>query len=129
MPWIELLGHDIHYREAGSGQPLVLIHGSGSAAACWEPIMEALSQYHVYAYDSVNHGFSANSPRGQAEPDRADELEALLLGAAAEVRKRRRPEISVHIAYERAHGVRSGTPVFLGEAGPQFHDPAMWEGV
>jgi pimeloyl-ACP methyl ester carboxylesterase len=32
----------------------------------------------VIAYDSINHGHSANSPRGQDEPDRTDELEAFL---------------------------------------------------
>src|SRR6202020_808168 len=32
----------------------------------------------VIAYDSVNHGHSANSPRDQPEPDRADELEGFL---------------------------------------------------
>src|SRR5204863_186689 len=32
----------------------------------------------VIAYDSVNHGHTANSPAGEPEPDRADELEGFL---------------------------------------------------
>ncbi|MBV8714815.1 MAG: hypothetical protein JOZ65_07075, partial [Chloroflexi bacterium] len=31
-------------------------------------------RYRVLAYDSVNYGLSSNSRRGEAEPDRADEL-------------------------------------------------------
>jgi pimeloyl-ACP methyl ester carboxylesterase len=30
------------------------------------------------SYDSVNHGLSSNSPRGEPEPDRVDELEGFL---------------------------------------------------
>src|SRR3546814_66840 len=41
--------------------------------------MDALTdQFHVLAYDSVDHGRSANSPRDEPAPDRADELEAFL---------------------------------------------------
>lgn len=79
MPWIDLLGNDIHYTDNGSGDPLVLIHGHGSAAACWEPFVEVLSErFRVLAYDSYDHGFSGNSPREGQGPDRADELEAFL---------------------------------------------------
>jgi pimeloyl-ACP methyl ester carboxylesterase len=50
-----------------------------SCAEAWFQQFEAFSPYfRVLAYDSVNHGHSANSPRDQPEPDRADELEGFL---------------------------------------------------
>lgn len=79
MAWIDLQRNDIHYTDNGAGEPIVLIHGHGSAAACWEPHINALSErYRVFAYDSFDHGFSSNSPRGGATPDRVDELEEFL---------------------------------------------------
>jgi pimeloyl-ACP methyl ester carboxylesterase len=41
-------------------------------------------RYRVLAYDSVNHGLSSNSPRGEQEPDRADELEGFLSATVSE---------------------------------------------
>lgn len=79
MPFIEVGDHDIHYVEAGSGQAVVCLHGRGSCAQAWYQQAAALSdRYRVIAYDSVNHGHSTNSPRGEPEPDRADELEGVL---------------------------------------------------
>ncbi len=79
MAWISLQGNDIHYTDNGSGDPVVLIHGHGSSAACWEPHITALSKrFRVLAYDSFDHGFSSNSAREGTGPDRADELEEFL---------------------------------------------------
>ena len=79
MAWVEILGNDIHYVEAGAGLPLVFLHGMSSCAEAWWQQFEAFAhRYHVIAYDSVNHGHSSNSPRGEPEPDRTDELEAFL---------------------------------------------------
>jgi pimeloyl-ACP methyl ester carboxylesterase len=79
MPWAQVGPSDIYYQEAGDGQPLVLLHGMSSCAEAWFQQFEAFSPFfRVVAYDSVNHGHSANSPRDQPEPDRADELEGFL---------------------------------------------------
>jgi pimeloyl-ACP methyl ester carboxylesterase len=79
MPWTQVGPSDIYYQEAGDGQPLVLLHGMSSCAEAWFQQFEAFSPFfRVVAYDSVNHGHSANSPRDQPEPDRADELEGFL---------------------------------------------------
>jgi pimeloyl-ACP methyl ester carboxylesterase len=79
MPWAQVGPSDIYYQEAGEGQPLVFLHGMSSCAEAWFQQFEAFSPYfRVVAYDSVNHGHSANSPRHEPEPDRADELEGLL---------------------------------------------------
>jgi pimeloyl-ACP methyl ester carboxylesterase len=79
MPWVQVGATDIHYQEAGEGQPLVFLHGMSSSAEAWFQQFAAFTPYlRVIAYDSVNHGHSANSPRDQPEPDRADELEGFL---------------------------------------------------
>lgn len=79
MAWLELEHADIHYIEAGSGPPLLFLHGMSSCAeAWWQQFDHFKDRYRCIAYDSVNHGHSSNSPRDQDEPDRADELEAVL---------------------------------------------------
>ena len=35
MAWLEILGNDIYYGEAGSGQPLVFLHGMSSCGEAW----------------------------------------------------------------------------------------------
>lgn len=79
MSWANVDGIDIHYVEAGEGQPLVFLHGNSSCGEAWFQQFEAFrGRFRCIAYDSVNHGHSANSPRDADEPDRADELEGFL---------------------------------------------------
>ncbi|MDQ0870859.1 pimeloyl-ACP methyl ester carboxylesterase [Arthrobacter sp. V1I9] len=33
MPWLDVLGNDIHYTDSGRGRPVVLLHGHASASA------------------------------------------------------------------------------------------------
>ncbi|GED99481.1 alpha/beta fold hydrolase [Gordonia crocea] len=67
-PRIRLRFRTIHgyrraYRIAGSGPPVVLIHGIGDNSSTWEPIMARLaSDYTVIAPDLLGHGFS-DKPR------------------------------------------------------------------
>jgi pimeloyl-ACP methyl ester carboxylesterase len=57
-------GHRVRYLMAGSGPPVVLIHGITSSADTWRPAMEALAGEHtVIAPDLLGHGASAK-PRG-----------------------------------------------------------------
>jgi pimeloyl-ACP methyl ester carboxylesterase len=88
MAWVEVNGVDLHYVEAGEGPPLVFLHGNSSCGEAWYQQFEAFrGRFRCIAYDSVNHGHSANSPRDEEEPDRADELEGFLaaLGIARPV--------------------------------------------
>ena len=79
MAFVRVLGNDIHYTERGDGPPLLFLHGNGSCGEAWYHQFEVFGgQFRVIAYDSVNHGHSSNSPAGQPEPDRADELEGFL---------------------------------------------------
>jgi pimeloyl-ACP methyl ester carboxylesterase len=64
-PWqIELHGHRVIYRIAGSGPPVVLIHGMVNSSRHWERVALGLADsYTVIAPDLIGHGESA-APRG-----------------------------------------------------------------
>jgi len=79
MPFVKVGESDIHFTDQGAGQPLVFLHGRSASAACWDWHLERLKdRYRVIAFDAANHGFSTNSPAGQVEPDRVDELDGFL---------------------------------------------------
>jgi pimeloyl-ACP methyl ester carboxylesterase len=57
-------GHRVAYRLAGSGPPIVLIHGITSSSEVWVPAGSRLARHHtVLAPDLLGHGQSAK-PRG-----------------------------------------------------------------
>ena len=61
---IELHGHRVAYRCAGSGPAIVLVHGITSTSATWAQVMPCLAtRFTVIAPDLVGHGESAK-PRG-----------------------------------------------------------------
>lgn len=59
-----LHGHRVAYRLAGSGEPIVLIHGITSSSETWDTVLPRLAERHtVLAPDLLGHGQSAK-PRG-----------------------------------------------------------------
>jgi pimeloyl-ACP methyl ester carboxylesterase len=61
---IELHGRRVVYRVAGSGPPVVLIHGMLNSSSHWRSVAENLAgDYTVIAPDLIGHGDSA-APRG-----------------------------------------------------------------
>jgi len=79
MPFLAVNDSDIFYTDHGSGDPIVMLHGRSASGACWDwHIARLRDRYRVIAFDSVNHGFSSNSPVDQPEPDRVAELDAVL---------------------------------------------------
>src|SRR5579885_3137764 len=85
MPWVEVNGTDLYYQEEGSGQPLLFLHGNSSCGEAWFQRFAAFrNRFRCIAYDSVNHGHSSNSARGEEEPDQADELEGFLAALGIE---------------------------------------------
>ena len=61
---MELHGHRVCYRSAGSGPVIVLVHGITSNSATWERVMPYLAErFTVIAPDLLGHGESAK-PRG-----------------------------------------------------------------
>jgi pimeloyl-ACP methyl ester carboxylesterase len=61
---IDLHGHQVVYRVAGSGPPVVLVHGMVNSSRHWQAVARRLAERHtVIAPDLVGHGDSA-TPRG-----------------------------------------------------------------
>jgi len=61
---VELHGHRVIYRIAGSGPPVVLIHGMVNSSRHWEEVALRLAdRYTVISPDLIGHGDSA-TPRG-----------------------------------------------------------------
>jgi 2-hydroxy-6-oxonona-2,4-dienedioate hydrolase/2-hydroxy-6-oxo-6-(2'-carboxyphenyl)-hexa-2,4-dienoate hydrolase len=71
--WVELAGATIRVVkgekystrviEAGSGDPLILIHGIGGYAEAYaRNVMNLAKDFHVYAIDALYHGFSTKEP-------------------------------------------------------------------
>jgi pimeloyl-ACP methyl ester carboxylesterase len=61
---VKLHGHRVIYRVAGSGPPVVLIHGMVNSSKHWERVAAQLADSHtVIAPDLIGHGDSA-TPRG-----------------------------------------------------------------
>lgn len=68
--WLELLGSEVRFREAGGfmtrsveagvGDPVILLHGISGHAETWVRNVSVLGQHcRVYALDMLGHGFSA----------------------------------------------------------------------
>jgi pimeloyl-ACP methyl ester carboxylesterase len=78
MATVSVDGADLFYREAGSGPPLLLIHGSGPDAYSWGEAFDDLARDHrVIAYD--RRGFSRSSGEPSADWHRHGEDAAALL--------------------------------------------------
>jgi len=71
--WVDLMGsktrlikgkrYTTRVIEAGTGESLIFIHGSGGSAEAWSRNVMALSKdFHVYAVDALYHGFSDKEP-------------------------------------------------------------------
>jgi pimeloyl-ACP methyl ester carboxylesterase len=59
MDSFQAAGHNVHYDSAGSGLPLIFIHGSAGSAKQWKRLFEHFRQTrHVFAYDLIGCGMS-----------------------------------------------------------------------
>ena len=125
----------LHRHEQGTGEPLVLVHGSWSETFTWGLVMPDLAGVmRVIAYDRIGHGESPPAPQGPlARRRHEDDLAALIetvaggrahvagssyggsiaLGLAA-----RRPELfrSVSAHEPPLAGVADGDPIVVQAA-------------
>lgn len=64
-------GRVVSYREAGSGTPVVILHGLGGRSESWEPQYDGLSdRWRVIGWDAPGYGESSEMP--QDEPTIVD---------------------------------------------------------
>ena len=111
----------LNYREAGSGQPVVLIHGFPMNLLVWESLAEKLAEkYHVITPDLPGFGKSSGLPEGFT----IDDVAASMLRFLTE-RNVSRPVIVGHslggyvtlAMAARQHGYR---PSSIGDSFCQF---------
>lgn len=68
----------VHYMEAGTGEPLILLHSLGQSLYTWRGVYASLSEhYRVIAIDLLGHGYSARPV--QFDYTIAEQSEALRL--------------------------------------------------
>lgn len=87
--WEEFLGGEIRYRtvngirtrslEAGSGEPVLLLHGNGGHAEIYiRNILPLAERYRVYAIDSLGHGFTDKPDVAYTIPQYADHVRSFI---------------------------------------------------
>ncbi|HLI26791.1 MAG TPA: alpha/beta fold hydrolase [Chloroflexota bacterium] len=87
--WLDMLGGEVRYYqaggirtrvlEAGTGPPLLLLHGTGGHAESFiRNIVPLGAHFHVYALDLVGHGFSDKPPLDYTPRDYAAHVVAFL---------------------------------------------------
>jgi pimeloyl-ACP methyl ester carboxylesterase len=86
LPWeTELHGHRVIYRKAGSGPPVVLIHGMVNSSRHWESVALRLAEDHtVIAPDLIGHGDSAAVPGDYSLGAHASSIRDLLAALGVE---------------------------------------------
>jgi pimeloyl-ACP methyl ester carboxylesterase len=77
--YAKINGIKTRYYEAGSGKPVMLIHGVGSTADTWFKTVQALAaESHVVAVDLVGHGYTDQiAYKGAPQPHMLDHIFAL----------------------------------------------------
>ena len=75
----EANGTTIAYRDVGTGEPLLLLHGFGATGAMWDPVVPGLSgQYRLIIPDLRGHGASSNPSAHFTHRDAAADILGLL---------------------------------------------------
>jgi pimeloyl-ACP methyl ester carboxylesterase len=79
LPVARVNGVELYYELSGSGEPLVLVHGSWGDHHNWDPVVGSLAQsFRVLAYDRRGHSASER-PAGQGSVlEDADDLAVLV---------------------------------------------------
>lgn len=125
LAWLDTEDGHLAYRDTGSGEPLVLLHGGFLDHHMWDDQIPALArQYRVIAPDARGHGASANATR----PFRpADDVAALLrhlgTGPAVLAGVSMGASTAVDTALEHPGLVRALVTSGAGTSEPEYTDP------
>ncbi|RMF98550.1 MAG: alpha/beta hydrolase [Gammaproteobacteria bacterium] len=69
--FLNIEGVRIHYRDEGSGPPVLLIHANFASLLGWDPWVEALQdRYRVIRFDMPSHGLTGPDPSGDYSLER-----------------------------------------------------------
>lgn len=69
--FVTIDGERLHYRDEGSGDPLVLLHGSFASLHQWDGWVKVLkNEYRIIRLDSRGHGLSLPEASGDFTPER-----------------------------------------------------------
>lgn len=127
---------DIHYHEAGSGQPLILVHGGGPGASGWSnfhPNIAYLAErFHVFAIDLPGWGKSQSVTYDKRDNSGvlAEFIETLGLGKVAIVGNSMGGSSCIRLAYERPDLVTHLITLGSSAGIPSIFDPmGLSEGV
>ena len=121
---IELHGHRMLYRMAGSGPPVVLIHGMVNSSRHWESVALSLaSDYTVIAPDLLGHGDSAvvrgDYSLGAHAASIRDLLAAIGVDRASVVGHSLGGGVAMQFFYQFPHRVERLALVSSGGLGPE----------
>jgi pimeloyl-ACP methyl ester carboxylesterase len=118
-----------HQHRAGSGEPLVLIHGIGSSWRVWKPVLPALEARHdVLAISLPGFGESPPLDREPTVPALADAVEEELDAAGMETAHLAGNSLGGWLSAELARRGRARSVVAISPAGlwtPKEHEFAM----
>jgi pimeloyl-ACP methyl ester carboxylesterase len=91
----------------GSGEPLVLVHGTGSQRQMWDPVLERLADRRdVIAVDLPGHGETGSTGEASVSPERyADAVEGLM------------DELGLRSAHIAGNSLGGGIALVLGARG------------
>ncbi|MGH7571321.1 MAG: alpha/beta fold hydrolase [Gemmatimonadota bacterium] len=79
MPLVEVGNTRLHYERTGSGEPLVLVHGSWVDRRSWSTLVPFLEpSFEVVIYDRRGHGRSEGDPGSGSALEDAEDLAALI---------------------------------------------------
>jgi pimeloyl-ACP methyl ester carboxylesterase len=79
VPVEEMNGTPLHYEESGSGDPLVLVHGSWGEGETWGFVIPGFAEsFRVVAYSRRGHGQSTGPPDDGTVHDDVADLAALI---------------------------------------------------
>ncbi len=141
--WVDLLGAEVRYYDAkgirtralegGSGEPLIMLHGSGGHAEAYARNVVPLSEhFHVYAIDMAGHGFSDRHPSLSGAAGIADQvirfMDALGIESANLAGESLGGAVSAKLALEQPQRVKkvvyiTGAGLVMGEEADRLAAP------
>jgi non-heme chloroperoxidase len=123
-------GETIAVQAAGSGRPVLMIHGLGGSHHDWDAGLESLVHHHtIHRFDLLGHGARASSKRLPTLQQMAHDVAEVIAGLALE-----RPLLVGHsmgalvvMKYLQDHGAAGVAGVCLIDQSPRITNNDQWQ--